>query len=296
MSDRRVIIAGASGLIGRALTASLRADGVEVTHLVRRPPQAPHEIEWLRPGHPLSPELLAGAQAVVGLNGANIGRLPWMAGYRATLRSSRIEPTRVLSAALRALGADAPLLLSASGVGYYGHRPGERLDEQSTPGDTFLARLCVDWEDAALTAGDRVALLRTAPVLHPQGVLKPMILLTRWGLGGPLGSGRQVWPWISLDDQVQGMRHVIDTGLTGPIDFTGPTSATAGEIGAALAHRMHRPYWLPAPAWALRLGLGRDAADSLLLADADARPRALLDSGFRFTHATVQEAVDASIG
>lgn len=298
MAPQRIVIAGASGLIGRALTTSLRADGTEVVHLVRRPARGPHEVAWLPDGHALSPDVLAGANAVIGLNGASIGRLPWTRRYRDALRESRLRPTRTLAAALRDLGSDAPAFISASAVGYYGHRPGELLDERSSAGDTFLARLCIEWETAAFTVGDQVrtVLLRTASVLHPEGVLKPLMRLAGLGLGGPLGTGTQAWPWISLDDEVRGIRHAIDHDLAGPVNLAGPTSATAADIGRALSRRLHRPYLLPAPAWALRLGLGRAAADSLLLADADVAPRVLMRSGFEFRHRTAQDAIDAAIG
>lgn len=131
-------------------------------------------------------------------------------------------------------------------------------------------------------------------MIHPRGVLKPLIALTRLGVSGPLGTGTQVWPWISLDDEVRAIRHIIDEQLEGPVNLTGPTSATANDTGRALARRMNRPFWLSVPAWALRLGLGA-AADSLLLSDADVRPAVLEQSGFRFTHATAQEAVDAAV-
>lgn len=293
----RIVITGASGLIGRALTASLRSDGVEVVHLVRRPARGPQETTWMQEER-LSPAVLSRADAVVNLNGASIGRLPWTRRYPETLRTSRLQPTRMLADALRELGPDAPSFVSASAVGYYGHRPHTKLDEMSARGDTFLANLCVEWERTALTAGDhvRTVLLRTATILHPQGALKPMILLSRSGLGGPLGTGRQVWPWISLEDEVRAIRHVIDSDLAGPINLTGPTPATAGDIGHALAQRLHRPYLIPAPAWALRLGVGRAAADSLLLADADVTPRALLQSGFVFRHPTAEGAIATAIG
>lgn len=296
MNDSRIVISGASGLIGGALTRSLRADGIRVVHLVRRPARSGDEVEWLT-DRSLDPAELAGADAVVNLNGASIGRLPWGAGYRRTLRQSRLEPTSVLADALLALGPGAPALLSASAVGYYGDQPGERLDETAAPGETFLAGLCVEWEREAMRAAavTRVALLRTAPILHPDAVLKPMIALTRLGLGGPLGSGRQVWPWISLEDEVRAIRHVIDSDLDGPINLTGPHRATAGGIGRTLASQMRRPYLVPAPASALRLVLGRAAADSLLLADADAVPDVLTRSGFAFRHPTAPEALAAAL-
>jgi uncharacterized protein (TIGR01777 family) len=297
MTAKRIIISGASGLIGRALTASLRGDGAEVIHLVRRPARSPHEVEWLTGSDVLSPDVLAGADAVVNLNGASIGRLPWTAGYRRVLRESRLRPTRTLATALTALGRDAPAFLSASAVGYYGDRSGASVDESSPAGDTLLARLCVEWEQAALASSDsaRVVLLRTAPLLHPDGVLKPMIALTRWGLGGPLGPGTQLWPWISLTDEVGAIRHLIDGTQSGPVNLSGPTTATAGQIGRELARRLHRPYLAPAPSWALRLGLGRAAADSLLLSSVDAVPQVLTDTGYSFRHDSAVAAIATAL-
>lgn len=293
--SQRVVIAGASGLIGRTLTDSLLADGIEVTTLVRREPQGPSEVRWLD-GSPLDPNVLEGATAVVNLNGASIGRIPWTSSYKRTLVSSRLEATGVLAKALRTLGDNAPAFVSASAIGYYGSVPGRELREAAGPGDGFLSDLCLKWEATARTAGSaRVALLRTAPVVHPESVLKPLILLTRFGLSGPMGRGTQVWPWISLVDEVRAIRHVIDAQLEGPVNLSGPTRATANDLGFALARRMNRPYILRAPAWALRLGLGRDMADAVLLVDAHVVPAALEASGFTFTHATVDEAVAAVI-
>lgn len=292
-ATRRVVIAGASGLIGAALTASLRADGVEVTRLVRRPASASDEVEWLTDDRPLDPGALAGADAVVGLNGASIGRFPWTPRYKKTLLWSRVTPTAAIARAVRELGPDAPAFVSASAVGYYGSAPGERLDESSPRGDTFLADICGEWEAAALGAGDaaRVALLRTAPVVHKEGVLKPLLLLTRLGVSGPIGRGTQVWPWISLDDEVRAIRHVIDAGLAGPVNLAGPTRATANDLGFALARRMNRPFALRAPVWAIRAALGADATEAILTSDADVAPAVLEASGFVFRHRTVEDAV-----
>lgn len=299
MTDRRVVIAGGSGLIGGALTWLLQSDGIRITHLVRRPPRTPDEVEWLT-GGPLDPQVLAGADAVVCLNGASIGRLPWTRSYRETLRESRLIPTRTIATALRELGgsgAEVPAFLCASAVGYYGDRPGEHLDESSGPGRTFLAGLCEEWEREAVAAGPdgRVVRLRTAPLLHRRGVLKPLLLLTRLGLSGPLGRGAQIWPWISLDDEVRSIRHLIDSNIEGPVNLVGPVIASASEIGLELARQMRRPFVLPAPAAALRLGLGRDAAVSLLLADARVRPAVLERSGFEFEHRTVRQAIATAL-
>ena len=296
-SPGRIVIGGASGLIGRALVAGLRADGHEVVRLVRRTATAPDEVEWLTDTRPLDPEVLAGARAVVGLGGASIGRFPWTRSYRSTLLWSRITPTRALARAVRELGDDAPAFLSASAVGYYGAFPPGDVDETTQRGEGFLADVCGEWEHAALGAGEhaRVSLLRTAPVVHPEGVLKPLMLLTRLGFSGPIGRGTQVWPWISLQDEVRAIRHILDTGILGPVNLTGPTRATANDLGFALAVRMNRPYLLRAPAWALRAALGRDAVEALLTTDANVVPAALEASGFSFTHSTVEAAVAAAL-
>ncbi|MFF7681333.1 TIGR01777 family oxidoreductase [Microbacterium sp. NPDC007973] len=294
---RRVVIAGASGLIGSALLDSLRSDGVEVTSLVRHAPSAPHERQWLQDATPLDPDVIAGADAVVCLNGASIGRFPWTPSYKSTLLWSRVTPTRTLAAAVRALGDDAPALVNASATGFYGSQPRVELTEGSPRGTGLLADICVEWESAARDAGDkaRVALLRTAPVVHEQGVLKPLLLLTKLGISGPIGRGTQVWPWISLDDEVRAIRHVIDSEIDGPVNLTGPTRATANDLGFALARRMNRPYVLRAPIWGVKLALGTDATEALLTSDADVKPTVLNDTGFSFTHRTVEDAVASAV-
>lgn len=296
-SGRRVVVSGASGLIGSALVDSLRADGIGVTRLVRRPPEQDDEVEWLTDSSPLEPAVLEGAEAVVALGGATIGRFPWTAKYKNTLLWSRITPTQALARALRELGDAAPAFVSASAVGYYGSAPGAVLTEDSPRGETFLADLCGEWESAALAAGDRtrVALLRTAPVVHPQGVLKPLMLLTRFGVSGPIGRGTQKWPWMSLEDEVRAIRHIIDSDISGPVNLVGPTPASANDLGFALAVRMNRPFLLRAPVWAIRLMLGADATEALLTTDAAVLPAVLEASGFTFTHRTVEQAVDAAV-
>ncbi|MGC5169484.1 TIGR01777 family oxidoreductase [Micromonospora sp. DT81.3] len=295
--SRHVVVAGSSGLIGSALVDSLRADGIRVTTLVRRPPEAPDEVEWLTGGGVLDPGVLEGAHAVVGMNGASIGRFPWTRSYKSTLLWSRITPTRALATAIKALGADAPAFVSASAVGYYGSAPGRKLTEASPRGESFLADLCGEWESAALAAGPhaRVVLTRTAPLVHPRGVLKPLLLLTRFGVAGPIGRGTQAWPWISLDDEVRAIRHLLDADVEGPANLTGPTRATANDLGFALARAMNRPYVVRAPIWGMKLVLGSDATDALLAADADVVPAALQGSGFTFQHTTVEEAIAAAL-
>lgn len=325
--SKRIVVAGASGLIGGELVAALRGRGDAVTCLVRREPRGPFEARWEPSRGVLDAGVLAGADAVVVLNGASIARLPWTAKYRRELVASRLTPVRTVVRALAELpggaaggaggaggtggtavgaadgsggtagGAGQPLLVSASAVGFYGSQPGAELTESGAPGATFLAGLCQRWEAQALAAapGTDVALLRTAPVVHRESFLRPLIAITRLGLAGPLAGGRQVWPWISLADEVGAILHVIDHRLTGPVNLCGPTPATANDVGRAVARLLRRPFWLPAPAFGLRMALGREAADALLLADANVRPRALLDSGFAFTHPTVSEAIQAAL-
>ncbi|MGW4928780.1 TIGR01777 family oxidoreductase [Agromyces sp. NPDC004153] len=292
-----VVISGSSGLIGSALARSLRADGITVKRLVRRRTRRDDEIEWLTTGQPLDPDVLIGAQAVVCLNGANIGRLPWTRGYRRTLRQSRMVPTRTLAKALRTLGAESPALVSASAVGYYGNRPGVILTEGAHAGTTFLAHLCVNWEREAQQAGDacRVACIRSAPVLHRDGMLKPLIRLTALGAGGPIGTGDQVWPWIHLDDEVRAIRHVIESDIDGAVNLAGPTLATANDIGRSVASVLRRPFFVPAPEWALNLVVGRAATESLLTTDARVTAAVLERTGFTFTHHTAAEAIFAAL-
>lgn len=296
-NQKHVVLAGASGLIGSALADSLRKDGVRVTSLVRRAPQRAGEVQWLSGDAPLDPAVLEGAHAVVGMNGASIGKFPWTRSYKSTLLWSRITPTRTLAAAVKALGDDAPAFISASAVGYYGSVPGARLTEQSPLGSSFLADLCGEWENAARGAGEkaRVVLTRTAPVVHPRGVLKPLMLLTKLGVSGPIGRGTQVWPWISLNDEVGAIRHAIDSDLAGPVNLTGPTRATANDLGFALARAMNRPFLVRAPEWGLKLALGKDATEALLTSDADVVPEVLEKSGYVFAHPTVEAAVGAAL-
>lgn len=292
-----LVVSGGSGLIGRALIEAARARQIPVVQLVRGLARTDEESQWDPLGGRIDSQVLVGARAVVNLNGASIGRLPWTRSYRRKLISSRLAPTRTLASALQELGAGAPAFISASAVGYYGNQPGRVLTEESPVGNTFLAGICRQWEAEAMAAApaSRVVTLRTAPVVSRQGVLKPMVRLTKLGLGGRLGPGSQYLPWISLVDEVEAILHLVDSDWSGPVNLTGPAPATAGELGRALAKQLHRPYWLPTPAWALRLALGADAADSLLLADARVVPAALLASGFRFQHRTVDEAVAAAL-
>lgn len=292
-----VVLAGGSGLIGSALKWALESRGTRVTQLVRREPRTSNEWRWNPDEGELSPAAIEDADVVISLGGASIGKLPWTAKYRELLFNSRVHSTRTIADVLCSLGRGAPAFISASAVGYYGSQPGTQLDEAADVGSTFLARLCARWEAEALRATEatRVARLRTAPVIDRRGVLKPLIQLAKFGLAGPLGSGKQVWPWISLEDEVGAILHVLDHQLDGPVNLCSPVTATANDIGREVAQQMGRPFCVPAPVWALRFALSREAADSLLISDADVKPVALTSSGYRFTHPAVSQAVSAAL-
>ena len=293
-----IVVAGASGLIGTALARALADRGCDVHTLVRRAPRTTSEHYWNPTRGELDAGILCGADAVISLGGASVGKLPWTKRYRDTLWDSRLNVTHTIAQAIRSLGSDAPrALLSASAVGYYGNTDDTPVTEHGAAGERFLAHLCVAWEREALAVADRtrVVLLRTAPVVHPDGVLQPMIRMTRYGAGGPLGTGRQWWPWISLTDEVRGIVHALTEQLAGPVNLTGPTLATQADIGRALAHQMRRPFLIPAPAFALNLVLGTAATESLLTVSAKVVPQYLTDTGFTFTHETPAAAIEEAV-
>jgi uncharacterized protein (TIGR01777 family) len=288
----KVVLAGASGLIGTALRKSLRADGHEVLALVRREPSGPDEARWRPDAGELDPAVLTGADAVVCVSGAGIGDHRWTDSYKDTLLHSRIDPVGTLA---RAVGqASGPrTFLSASAVGYYGDTGDREVDERTGPGNGFLAQLCLRWEAAtypAEQAGVRVAHLRSGLVLAQRGGLlarlRPIVLA---GAGGRLGSGRQFMPWISLTDEVRAIRFVLAGELSGPVNLTGPTPVRNAEFIHTLATLLHRPAIVPAPAFALRLALGEMASD--ILGGQRAMPAKLSAAEFRHEHSDVTSAL-----
>jgi uncharacterized protein (TIGR01777 family) len=297
---RHIVIAGGSGLIGSALTASLLADGHRVTQLVRATSTSPRPDGRPRPERRTwdttvapPPSLLAQADAVICLNGASIGRLPWTRERRRALYDSRITPAGTLARALSRFGATGPLFICASATGYYGSAPGVIIDESAPAGDTFLAGLCVAWEQAARSGGEQapVASIRTAPIMHPRALLRPLMPIMRMGLAGPMGRGTQMWPWIGLDDEVRAIRHIIEHRMTGAINLVSPQPASADDIIRSAAHTLRRPFWLPAPEPVLATILGRDAAASLITADAHVVPRRLMASRFSFRSPDLDDAL-----
>ena len=288
----RVLISGASGLIGSELTRQLEAAGHTVLRLVRRPPRSRAELRWDPATLTLDPAALDGVDAVINLSGASIGRLPWTKSYRRQIMESRVQATRTLTDAMRRSATPPSVLLNASAVGIYGNRPGEELTEESAPGSDFLATVVTTWEAEARLAPEstRVVMLRTGLVLAKGGALKPLMPIVRLGLGGPLGRGSQIWPWVSLHDEAAAIVHLLTSELSGPVNLAGPTPATANDVIRAVATALRRPFFVPVPEFVLTLAL-QDAARQLLLADQRVSSAKLEADGFRFTHRTAAEAV-----
>ena len=289
---RRVAITGASGLIGGALSVFLSARGDEVVHLVRRAPRARYEVGWDPASHKLNPGDLSGLTAVVHLAGAGVGEHRWTAAYKQQILDSRVNGTATIAMALAELG-EPIALVSASAIGAYGDRGDELLSEDSETGKGFLADVVRAWEASttpAKDAGLRVAHARTGLVLTPDGgAMKRVLPLARWGLAGPLGTGRQYWSWITLHDELRALAHLIDQDIAGPVNLVSPQPLPQAEVMKALGAQLGRRALLPAPALALKIALGEFAAD--VLASARIMPSVLTASGFVFEHDTIQSAM-----
>lgn len=288
----RVLISGASGMIGSELSHQLTGAGDTVLRLVRRRPRNEREFAWDPATGMIDLHSLEGVDAVVNLSGASLGRLPWTHAYRKELLGSRIRATRTLADAMWSTPTPPAAFLSASAVGYYGDRPGMLLTEDVAKGDGFLANLVAAWEAAARLApdGTRIVLLRSGLVLGPKGAMRPLAALTKLGLGARIGSGTQTWPWISLDDEVSAIRHLLTSSLSGPVNLVGPQPTTADRLTRSLAEAAHRPYLFVVPERLITLAL-RDAGQEMLLASQNVSSMRLTDDGFSFRHPRVDQAV-----
>ena len=293
MAGTVIAIAGSSGLIGSALTTTLRAADHRVLRLVRRAPAGADEVFWDPDTGQLDLDALDGVHAMVNLCGVGVGSKRWSGAFKQSLRDSRIGPTEVLAGAVAELGI--PVLVNASAVGFYGDTGNRVVDETAAQGAGFLAQLCADWEAATAAAaesGARVTLLRTGLVLSPSGgMLSRLRPIFGLGLGARLGNGRQYFPWMSLEDQIRAIRFLFTDGApAGPVNLTGPAPVTNAEFTAALGRALGRPTPMVLPGFAVRAALG-EFADEGLLAGQRAIPAALERAGFVFIHNTVGEAL-----
>jgi uncharacterized protein (TIGR01777 family) len=283
----KIIVSGASGLVGCALTSAFRAGNHSVFHLVRPGrPLAPQEIRWDPHSAHVDVPALEAADAVIHLNGANISERRWTPQRKEILRGSRIDSTRVLVDSLAQLRQKPGAFVSASAVGYYGDRGEELLTESSEAGHDFLSLLARDWEaeaNRAAQSGIRTVILRFGVILSDQGgALPQMIRPFRFGAGGPLGNGRQWLSWITLEDVVGIVRFAIDNSqLFGPVNVVAPQPLRNADFARAAGRVLHRPAIFPAPKFALRLALG-EMADALLLASQRAVPERLLAAKYPF--------------
>lgn len=289
-----VALSGASGLIGSALTRSLEGSGSRCHRLVRRTPSKPDELEW-RPERGLAESPAAeGLDALIHLAGENVAAGRWTAARRSRISASRGPATRRLVESVSRLEQPPRVFVCASAVGCYGDRGDELLDEDSTSGAGFLASVCREWEAAAQTAStvcERVVILRFGVVLSARGgALARMLPPFRLGVGGRLGSGRQYFPWIHIDDAVAAIRHVIERDIRGPVNLVAPEQLTNADLTRAIAATLRRPALLPVPSPALRLAFG-EMAQETLLASARVFPAVLQETGFSYRHPTLGDAL-----
>lgn len=291
----RVAVTGSSGLIGRALCRRLETEGHAVLRLVRRPPRGEGEAQWDAAAGRVDAAALEGCDALVGLAGENVGAR-WTAERRRRIRASRVDATRLLAETMAGLVRPPRVFVAVSAVGYYGSRRDERLDEDSGPGDDFLARVVRDWEAAAApaaAAGIRVVHPRLGVVLSTQGgALAKMLPPFRLGLGGRMGSGRQWMSWIALDDVVDVLlRALRDESLSGPVNAVAG-AATNAELTATLGHVLRRPTVAGVPAFALRAIFG-EMAEGTILASQRVEARRLAEAGHQFRHPELEGALRA---
>jgi len=281
-----IAITGASGFIGSALTASLKADGHRPVALVRRAANGNDEITWDPAGGTIDAASLEGIDAVVHLAGAGIGDKRWSDARKTVILESRSKGTALLAETLAGLSNKPQALVSASGIGFYGSQGDTVLDESKPAGDDFLAEVCVEWEGAtapAAAAGIRTAIARTSVVLDASGgILKKQLLLFKMGLGGRFGPGDQFLSWITLNDQVRALRFLVDNDLSGPFNLCSPNPVTNLEFTKTLGGVLKRPTFIPVPLAAPKLLFGAEFVEQLILASQRGAPKALVDAGFTF--------------
>jgi uncharacterized protein len=311
--NMKILVTGSTGLVGKALVSALAKEGHSVCRLVRPGTNANDDVGGFNVAwNPVTGELggaAVGPDAVVNLAGAPIGNGRWTLKRKEELRASRVNTTRALIEAIGRMNAKPAVFVSASAIGYYGNRGDEELSEESVAGDGFLAEIAKEWEAEALKAEawrTRVVLARFGIILAKDGGgLPKMVTPFRLGLGGRLGSGKQWMSWIALEDVVGILKLCLErTPIQGAVDFApisgainvvSPQPVTNAEFTKTLASALHRPAIFPAPPFALRLALGREMADALLMASQRVVPRKLQQAGYTFQFPTLASALTGAL-
>jgi uncharacterized protein (TIGR01777 family) len=292
----KIVVTGATGLVGSSLTPLLKADGHDVWRLVRKGSTAGKDIFWSPDQGTIDAPALEGVDAVVHLAGENIASGRWTAARKERIRQSRVQGTELIANTLAKLQKPPKVLVSASAIGYYGDRGATILSEDSPPGSGFLSDVCQAWESATRPAADkgiRVVNIRIGIVLSTRGgALQKMLTPFRMGAGGKIGSGAQYMSWVSLQDLCRAISHVLrKDSLRGAVNAVAPSPVSNAEFTGALASALHRPALIPVPAFAARLAFG-EMADALLLASTRVEPSRLQLSGFVFEDSEIRQALN----
>ena len=293
----KVLITGASGLIGSALIPRLTDAGHTVIKAVRRPSTSPTVLSWDPVAGTIDSRKLEGVDAVIHLAGAGIGDKRWTPEYKKEILDSRVLGTRLIAESIASMSTRPSVFLSGSAIGIYGSRGDEVLDESSSVTDDFLAQVCVDWEAAAtpaVDAGIRTVFLRTGIVLSPNGgALKKQLPVFKMGLGGTFGSGRQWQSWISIEDEVGAIVHLLTSSVSGPVNLTAPNPVTGKDFARTLGKVLKRPAFAKIPSFGPKALLGSELVQNLLLNGQRATPGVLQKDGYTFTHPELETALRA---
>ncbi len=299
----RLLISGASGLVGTALTKSLEADGHEVIALVRKGPTGPKAFLWDPARGEVDPRAFEGVDAVVHLAGESVAAGRWTDALKQRIKQSRIDGTRTLVNAVLRLAPDTrpEAFVCASAIGYYGHTNGRPADENAPRGEGFLAEVVEAWENEALPldrSNVRLVRVRIGVVLAKDGgALEKMLLPFKLGLGGPISDGRAWFPWVHLDDVVGAIRFALEReDVRGALNAVAPEPATNGVFTKALARVLGRPAIFRVPAFALKLAAGKEMAEEMLLADARVVPRVLAEAGYVYRQPLLEPALRDLVG
>jgi uncharacterized protein (TIGR01777 family) len=291
----RILITGASGMIGRRLQDLLRSKGHELLLASRGDPKSSMEVKWTVENGFDELEKLEGLDAVIHLAGESISGFRWTDEKKKAIRDSRVHGTRSVVTAMAALHKKPPVFISGSATGFYGDRGDDVMDESSSPGDNFLAEVCKEWEAESLraeTLGIRTVLIRTGIVLTKEGgALGTMLTPFKLGVGGVVGSGKQWMSWISIDDEIGIINFVLENeSVSGPVNAVAPSPVTNEEFTKALGEAIHRPTVLPLPAFGVKILFG-EMGDELLLGSTRVVPKRLQELGYQFKYTHLKPAI-----